>query len=256
MTTCYMNNVYLLFLPAHTSHVLQPLDLGCFSSLKTVYRRLVNDYIALSDITRVGKAIFLEFYARARETGLRAENIRAGWKATGLWPKSIFKPLQSRWVVVQLPVLRPPPTTTDILSPKCGRDVKKQFASKQYSPSSRLFIRKTSTAFDKAIMENAIKDREITSLRIQLEQAKPAKRRKIVQDPNERFVSLVQVLAQSNQEPQQRIRRLQREVVSEEESSSESEEETAFTRQSTRAKRPTRRYIERDEAEDEGDSES
>ncbi len=32
MTMCYLHNVYLLFLPAHTPHVLQPLDLGCFSS--------------------------------------------------------------------------------------------------------------------------------------------------------------------------------------------------------------------------------
>jgi len=84
MTICYLNNVYLLFLPAHTSHILQPLDLSCFSSLKTVYRRLVNDYITLSDTTRLRKAKFLEFYAKARETGLRESNICSGWKAIGL----------------------------------------------------------------------------------------------------------------------------------------------------------------------------
>jgi hypothetical protein len=78
MTICYLNNVYLLFLPAHTSHVLQPLDLGYFSSLKTVYRRLANDYLTFSDITRLGKAAFLEFYAKARETGLRSSNICSG----------------------------------------------------------------------------------------------------------------------------------------------------------------------------------
>src|ERR1700761_4019331 len=77
MTTYYMNNVYLLFLPAYTSHVLQPLDLGCFSSLKTVYRCLVNDRITLSDTTKVGKATFLEFYARARETGTSEQIISA-----------------------------------------------------------------------------------------------------------------------------------------------------------------------------------
>jgi len=37
ITICYFNNVYLLFLLAHTSYVLQPLDLGCFSSLKAAY---------------------------------------------------------------------------------------------------------------------------------------------------------------------------------------------------------------------------
>src|SRR5436305_14704477 len=100
MTICYLNNVHLLFLPAHTSHVLQPLDLGCFSSLKTAYRRLVSEYTALTDTTKVGKANFLEFYAKAREIGLREENIRSGWKATGLYPKNVAKPLASRWVIV------------------------------------------------------------------------------------------------------------------------------------------------------------
>ena len=78
MTIYYLNNVYLLFLLAYTSHVLQPLDLGCFSSLKTSYRRLVNDYIALTDTTKVGKVAFLEFYAEAREISLRESNIRSG----------------------------------------------------------------------------------------------------------------------------------------------------------------------------------
>ncbi len=96
MTTCYLNNVHMLFLPAHTSHVLQPLDLGCFSSLKSAYRRFLGEHTALTDTTKVGKANFLEFYAKAREIGLREENIRSGWKATGLYPKNVAKPLNSR----------------------------------------------------------------------------------------------------------------------------------------------------------------
>ena len=258
MTACYLNNIYLLFLPAHTSHVLQPLDLGCFSSLKTAYRRLVNDYITLSDITRVGKAKFLEFYATARQTGLRKSNILSGWKAIGLWPKSLHKPLRSRWVVVQPSILLPdlPSTTPAIISPKCGRDVRNQWVAKQCSPSTRLFNRKTSIALDNAIFTCIEKDRQITSLREQLEQAKPAKRRKIVQEPNERFICLAQVLAQSNQTVEQRIRRPQQETGSPEESGSESEQDAVFTRRSSRARRPTRRYIERDDAEDESNPES
>ena len=101
-----------------------------------------------------------------------------------------------------------------------------------------------------------MKDRKIARLQLQLEQAKPRKRRKVVQELNERFMSLAQVLSQSNREPQQRTQRPQQETVSEEEGSSDSEEDAVFTRRSNRARQPTRRYIERDEAEDESVSES
>ncbi|KZL82715.1 transposase, partial [Colletotrichum incanum] len=34
MWLCYINNIHLLFLPPHTSHVLQPLDQSVFGPLK------------------------------------------------------------------------------------------------------------------------------------------------------------------------------------------------------------------------------
>ena len=65
MTIYYLNNIYILFLPAYTSYVLQSLDFGYFFSLKTAYRRFFSEYLALIDITKVGKTNFLEFYTKA-----------------------------------------------------------------------------------------------------------------------------------------------------------------------------------------------
>ncbi|OHW96491.1 transposase [Colletotrichum incanum] len=36
---CYINNVHLLFLPPHTSHILQPLNQSVFSPVKSAYRK-------------------------------------------------------------------------------------------------------------------------------------------------------------------------------------------------------------------------
>jgi hypothetical protein len=77
MTICYLNNVHLLFLPVHTSHVLQPLDLRCFSSLKAEYQKLVGEYAAVTDVTRIGKVNFLKFYAKVRQIGLSKKNIKS-----------------------------------------------------------------------------------------------------------------------------------------------------------------------------------
>jgi hypothetical protein len=90
---------------------------------------------------------------------------------------------------------------------------------------------------------------------VQLAQAKPAKRRKIVQEPNKRFASFAQILSQANREPQQCVRKarnaVQEVIIVEGESSSDSEEEPALARRSARNRRLTKRYMERDSSADE-----
>ncbi|KAF6527503.1 hypothetical protein HZS61_007805 [Fusarium oxysporum f. sp. conglutinans] len=137
------------------------VHLGCFSSLKAAYRTLVGEHTALTDSTRVGKQRFLDFYARAREIGFQKENIQSGWRAAGLWPVNINKPLASRWVMVLTKSALPPSETHDIVTPKRGGDVVKLFSAKSSSPSSRLSIRKAAAALDKVAIELAMKDREI-----------------------------------------------------------------------------------------------
>lgn len=92
---CYQHNVYLLFLPPHSSHVLQLLDLSVFSSLKSRYRKEVGYLSLLTDSSLIGKQNFLACYQKARKEALSAKNIKSGWKATGLWPKSMANPLIS-----------------------------------------------------------------------------------------------------------------------------------------------------------------
>ena len=75
---CYQYNIYLTFLPLHASHVLQPLDLSCFSPLKHAYRKRVGYLNFLTDSSPIGKQKFLECYQAARKKALTARNIKAG----------------------------------------------------------------------------------------------------------------------------------------------------------------------------------
>ena len=94
--TCFENHIHLLFLPLHTSHVLQPLDLAVFSPLKSGYRKQVDLLVQATDSTAVGKRNFLYCYQKARIASLTGKNITSGWKAAGLWPVNLAKPLISR----------------------------------------------------------------------------------------------------------------------------------------------------------------
>ena len=92
---------------------------------------------------------------------------------TGLYPKSMAKPLSSRWVIIRKWPATPPPAISDISTPKRGGDIIKLFIEKNNSPASRLSIQKTATALDKVAMEVILRDHEIERLWEQLDQAKP-----------------------------------------------------------------------------------
>jgi 4-hydroxybenzoate polyprenyltransferase len=72
------------------------LDLSIFSPLKAAYRKELSNLSLLTDSTPIGKRNFLLCYQKAREQSIIAQNIKAGWRATGLWPLNMAKPLMSR----------------------------------------------------------------------------------------------------------------------------------------------------------------
>jgi hypothetical protein len=82
---CLENNIHLCRLPSHTSHKLQPCDVGIFSPLKTAYRDLV-ERMYRGGLARIGKEHFTYLYSRAREVAFTSRNIRAGWLGAGLIP--------------------------------------------------------------------------------------------------------------------------------------------------------------------------
>jgi hypothetical protein len=55
---CKDNNIITLCMPAHALHILQPLDVGCFSLLKRAYKKEVGA-LANSHINYIDKLAFL-----------------------------------------------------------------------------------------------------------------------------------------------------------------------------------------------------
>ena len=99
MWECKQNNIQLCFLPAHTSHILQPLDLSCFGPEKRYYRAEIRKMATLNDAAQVQKLHFIQCYQKARAEGLSERNIRSSWKAAGLVPWNPQKVLESSQVM-------------------------------------------------------------------------------------------------------------------------------------------------------------
>jgi DDE superfamily endonuclease len=82
---CFENNIILCRIRSHTSHKLQPCDVGVFGLLKAAYRDEV-ERLYRGGANTVGKQHFTSLYSPAREKALTPRNIKAGWSATGLHP--------------------------------------------------------------------------------------------------------------------------------------------------------------------------
>ena len=93
---CLQARVWLNFLPAHCSQILQPLDVGPFSALKRRFRSILRATCYSMMVTVAGKPEFVAAWKRARNEALTMNKILRGWEATGIFPRDRSKPLNSR----------------------------------------------------------------------------------------------------------------------------------------------------------------
>jgi hypothetical protein len=101
---CTENQIITLCMPAHTSHLLQPLDVSCFSPLKRAYGQQIQQ-LARRRVFHIDKLDFLSIYRSIRATVYTQENIQAGFQATGLLPYYPERVLSSL-TVTKTPSLR------------------------------------------------------------------------------------------------------------------------------------------------------
>ena len=110
---CQTHRIWLAFLPPHSTHITQPLDISIFSSLKTYYRQFRDDVALISNADTISKEDFLMCYHRARIQAFSAQNIRSGWRQSGLWPVNVSMPLNNPRLFQQMQ-LNSPETTQNI----------------------------------------------------------------------------------------------------------------------------------------------
>jgi hypothetical protein len=103
---CEEKKIITLCMPAHSSHLLQPLDVGCFASLKKAYG-CQAEKLMRNKITRITKTEFLPCFIAAHNASITTSNILGGFRGAGLVP---FDP---EAVILTLSVrLRTPPVPT------------------------------------------------------------------------------------------------------------------------------------------------
>lgn len=82
---CAQKNIIALCLPAHSTHRLQPLDVG-FNAVYSKQYHNAADRAIRNSITGIDKQLFIKLLAEARENTVSEDLIKAAWRGTGLIP--------------------------------------------------------------------------------------------------------------------------------------------------------------------------
>ncbi|KAM5529241.1 transposase [Fusarium oxysporum f. sp. phaseoli] len=213
MATCFLNNVYCCYLPAHCSHGLQPLDNGVFNASKAAYRKELQKLTSLTDSAPVEKVNFIKAYAKARAVGMTKKNILSGWRVTGNWPISRRKALM-------YPKIQPDKKETTPGSdshrdgqvdsdhtPTTSRHIRDLGKNKSSSTRRRYSV--ISRGFEAQESKIASLGTRIASLEEEVGRLSRGKKRKAIPNPNKRFMTLAETLVAGGaiSEPKEAIER-------------------------------------------------
>jgi hypothetical protein len=132
-------------MPAHASHLLQPLDVGCFAVVKRAYGRFISD-LARQGYNHIDKLDFLDDYQRARlEAFQKPSNIQNSFAATGLVPVDAERVLSKLNISLRTPTPpgSRPSTSSSQFTPKTPRTIAQLY--KQSSMLKDLIDRRSQT---------------------------------------------------------------------------------------------------------------
>ena len=161
-------------MPAHTSHILQPLDVSCFGPLKKAYGSQIENKLRLG-INHINKEEFIPAFVIAHQQAMTTRNITSGFKATGLIPFHPERVLDKLGPIVEAtPSPQSSQTSWNPQTPKTLPEIKRQSqlvlaenrkrrrssASSAEKPFQQLL-----KGFETVVHENALLMAEVASLR-------------------------------------------------------------------------------------------
>ena len=205
LAACVVSRVFIVLLPAHSSHVTQPLDVGCFAPLKEYFRSTLADFNGEEFGIVATKQNFMVSYCEARPKAFSRQNVLSAWRGSGLWPTNINKVLNNPFVQAAAPTSPKAPSLVteydcEVLTPQGGKELRNLTlrSKRQVAPlarSQRAILQKAAKALDVKNTKIAFLQAEKRALERQVEDLRPKKKQKVIPTLGQRLVGIAQVQA-------------------------------------------------------------
>jgi len=88
LKTLNTNNILVIGLPSHATHILQVHDVSVFRSLKEGFRKQCNEWLKNHRL-KVNRVDYPEILYKPWSDANSSSNIRNGFRSTGVWPLNI-----------------------------------------------------------------------------------------------------------------------------------------------------------------------
>ena len=79
-------NIHLICLPTHTSHILQPMAVSVYRPMKATWQTILKTYKTSTRAANITKEVFPSLLNHLRGESVCPKHITAGFKASGLHP--------------------------------------------------------------------------------------------------------------------------------------------------------------------------
>jgi DDE superfamily endonuclease len=151
LEACANEKIIVLILPPHTTHDLQPLDVGLFSPLSQSYSSQLHKLMAESmGLVSITKSRFWPLFKYAWESAFTTSNIQSAFKKSGIWPidsnlilHELFE--DDKWVseaesIDFQPYLKTPKTSNDLrnLQRKYRNNISTEIGAKLFKTNLEL----------------------------------------------------------------------------------------------------------------------
>jgi hypothetical protein len=191
---CIDKSIDLVVLPPHTSHILQPLDVGVFSPLKRALSTEIEKLFRL-DTRRIPRIEWTEAYITARNRALIPRSIESSFRASGIYPLSPITILSTLRMPTPTSRVTPSPITipNDLdrslldSSPPEGTELREATSlvnsivrSSTLETPVKRYIERSGLALERTTSENTLLRKELTEARELLRVRKERKKGKRV----------------------------------------------------------------------------